>query len=452
MALPQQLRPLRHALALRLLSPPPLLWRLDGWRPVVLWRAPEAEQWPRSLRSWLALAALVPQQLHWWTLRPLRQAWRRRALRATAFQATPSQPAPPGQGQPPAPLPRRLALAACWLNSFRPQEVRQWQALGVGSWDQLSSKLPESQVGGVHSRRRQHWPLRCRPALRLLSDKAALLERCDARRRSPWLCLPLASGNPEATPNPQAPAPSWWQPALEGPGLVIKPLAGHACRGVVRYRIRDGELLSEPLFRAARAEGPPLPPADACRPDQLHRHWQALQGQPEAAIAMPYLLQASTLPPTEPALVVRVITSMASPGAAVSVQEAWLELPLPAEPSDPPGSCGPVALLNLQGQLLPLLGPPLTAGQSDALATWQALVASRPPELLACLAASVALHQALPPIDAVAWDWIPAAPEPLLLEGNGGFGLLVPQLWQELAQRDEALAPQKGSAGSTPSA
>ena len=440
MALSQRLPDLRHALAIRLLGPPPLLWRLSGWRPVVLWRSAEAQQWPRSLRSWLALAALVPQQLHWWTLRPLRQAWRRRALRARA------SPSPPGEVQPPAPLPRRLALAACWLNSFRPQEVRQWQALGLSSWGQLSSKLPESQVGGVHSQRRQHWPLRCRPAQRLLSDKAALLERCDPRWRSPWLCLPLASASPEA------PAPSWWQPALEGPGLVIKPLAGHACRGVVRYRIRDGQLLSEPLFRAARAQPTPPPRAAACSPDQLHGHWQALQGQPEAAIAMPYLLQAPSLPATEPAVVVRVITRMASPGAAVAVQEAWLELPLPANPSERPGGCGPVALLNLQGQLLPLLGPPLSADQSEALATWQALVARRPPELLACLEASVALHQALPPIDAVAWDWIPAAPQPLLLEGNGGFGLLVPQLWQELARRSEALAPAGGSAGSTMSA
>jgi hypothetical protein len=132
MALPQRPQAIRHALALRLLGPPPLLWRLSGWRPVVLWRAPEAEQWPRSLRSWLALAALVPQQLHWWTLRPLLQSWRRRALRARAFQATPSQPAPPEQDQPPAPLPRRLALAACWANRFGIPPTYVPKAVGVG--------------------------------------------------------------------------------------------------------------------------------------------------------------------------------------------------------------------------------------------------------------------------------------------------------------------------------
>ena len=46
--------------------------------------------------------------------------------------------------------------------------------------------------------------------------------------------------------------------------------------------------------------------------------------------------------------------------------------------------------------------------------------------------AAAAMHQRLPAIDQVAWDWIPASPEPLLLEGNGGFGLLVPQLFARL--------------------
>jgi hypothetical protein len=58
--------------------------------------------------------------------------------------------------------------------------------------------------------------------------------------------------------------------------------------------------------------------------------------------------------------------------------------------------------------------------------------------VVACLEASLAIHQTLPPIDAVAWDWIPAAPDPLLLEGNSGFGMLVPQLWDHLDERNAA--------------
>ena len=52
------------------------------------------------------------------------------------------------------------------------------------------------------------------------------------------------------------------------------------------------------------------------------------------------------------------------------------------------------------------------------------------------------MHQLLPAIDQVAWDWIPASPEPLLLEGNGGFGLLVPQLFAQLIHPLSGLEPR----------
>jgi hypothetical protein len=424
----KRLRALRQALVLRLLGPPPLLWRLEGWRPVLLWRGVEAGQWPRTPRSWLALPPLLLQQLHWWSVRPLGQGVRRRRLRKTRPPATPS----------PAPLPRRLALAACWLNSFQPHEVRQWQAVGVDRWAELGTRLPDSHCGVFHSQGRLGWPQRCRPALGLLADKAALLEHTPPRWRSPCLALPLP---PEAC---SVPAPAWWSAALQGPGLVLKPLCGNACRGVVRFRWREGLLQAEGLFRPLppRSPGPagglsPESPAGSISPAALHLHWQELLGGSEPAIAMPYLRQAASLPPTDPAVVVRVITQRASPTAAPSVRHAWLEVPLPAGASEP-GCQGPVAFIDLQGRLLPLADGRLTEIQRQALEPWQALAARRPPELVACLEASIAMHQILPPIDAVAWDWIPAAPHPLLLEGNSGFGMLVPQLWDHLDDRNAA--------------
>jgi hypothetical protein len=421
----ERLSALRRALCLRLLGPPPLLWRLEGWRPVLLWRGVEAHQWPRTLRSWLALPPLVLQQLHWWSVRPLRQALWRRRLRKSRPHAMP----------PPTPLPRRLALAACWLNSFQPREVRQWQAVGVDRWAELSTRLPDSHCGAFHCQRRLDWPQRCRPALRLLADKAALLEHTPPAWHSPCLALPLPAG-PTTTLTP-----AWWNAALHGPGLVLKPLTGNAGRGVVRFRCRQGQLQAEGLFR-------PLPPGAAndlpldgaagnVSPAGLHAHWQRLLGRAEPAIAMPYLHQAASLPPTDPAVVVRVITHRASPTAAPTVRHAWLEVPLPAGASEP-GRQGPVAFIDLQGRLLPMADARVTEVQRQALAQWQALAARRPPELVACLEASLAIHQTLPPIDAVAWDWIPAAPDPLLLEGNSGFGMLVPQLWDHLDERNAA--------------
>ena len=87
-------------------------------------------------------------------------------------------------------------------------------------------------------------------------------------------------------------------------------------------------------------------------------------------------------------------------------------------------SVGSGPLIDLQGRLLPMADAAPTEPQRCALEEWQALAARSPVEPLACLEASSALHLALLPIDAVAWNRIPAAPEPLLLEGNSGFHTL----------------------------
>jgi hypothetical protein len=123
-------------------------------------------------------------------------------------------------------------------------------------------------------------------------------------------------------------------------------------------------------------------------------------------------------------VVVRVITSRPSPEAPVAVRQAWLEVPLDE---------GAVAFISADGVSLPNPGKPLTAAKQDALDQWtQQLQTGAPLCVRACLDAAKAMHQRLPAMDQVAWDWIPASPEPLLLEGNGGFGLLVPQLFARL--------------------
>jgi hypothetical protein len=71
--------------------------------------------------------------------------------------------------------------------------------------------------------------------------------------------------------------------------------------------------------------------------------------------------------------------------------------------------------------------------EQDKLQEWQRILKTEAPSCVsACLEAAVAMHNLLPPMDQVAWDWIPAGTQPLLLEGNGGFGLLVTQLFEQL--------------------
>lgn len=361
-------------------QPPPWRW-LAGGR---LWqRVGPAD--PRRLPLELM------QQLHWWSARPL------------------ARPRRSGARQPQL-LPRRLAFLACWLNAYRPHEVRWWQAVGVTTWRDLQRHSPDSHVPAIHACRRQAWPDQCRPALALLSDKAALLALTPASWCAPFLRL---------GPDP-SPTPPWWEGALTSSGLVLKPLRGHGGRGVWRFRWQQGQLEQLPLFRRLPADCPPWSGPAPPQPQELAVHWQALTRRSEPLIAAPYLTACPALPPTDPTVVVRVITARPTPQAPIAVEEAWLEIPLGE---------GAVAFVDRAGRALPCVGPGYSDAQQHALHTWQALLAEGlPAPIGACLEAALALHARIPPIDRVAWDWIPASPQPLLLEGNGGFGLLVPQL------------------------
>jgi hypothetical protein len=216
--------------------------------------------------------------------------------------------------------------------------------------------------------------------------------------------------------------------------VVLKPQRGHAGRSVIRFRWTGSDLEQQALFGQLPADAPhaaeaaPAADAEPPTPAQLLAHWQRLCRSDEPALAAPYLCHSTELPAADPAVVVRVITSRPSPGGPVAVRQAWLEVPLGE---------GAVAFIRADGVSLPRPGKPLTAAQQDALDRWtQQLQAGDPLCVRACWEAAKAMHQRLPAIDLVAWDWIPASPEPLLLEGNGGFGLLVPQLFARLNAAD----------------
>ena len=336
------------------------------------------------------------QQVHWWLIVPFRPR-----PSCDRFKVS---------------IPLYLRLRACWLNSYQPKEVKWWWATGVRNWKELSFHIPETLVGQLHGERRRHWPSQCRPALELLGDKAALLALSPSVWQPAFLKL-----------EPHAPAgstPAWWWDALNGDGVVLKPLRGHAGRGVVRFRWSEQGLRQEGLFHQLPQTAPTWLVPQAADPEALHQRWQRITGSCEAALASPYLNHSPLLPESNPSVVVRVLTEQVEPGSSVRVALAWLEIPL---------IDGAVAFLGLDGQALPKPGEPFTAEQRQELSHWQEQLKGQGwPAIQACLVAAQTMHGLLPPIDQVAWDWIPAEPMPLLLEGNGGFGLLVPQLFQHL--------------------
>lgn len=391
----------------RLLTPPPpLLWHFKDGFPHVKWRG--------GTKTWRSLPKIALKQISWWVVRPLYIQWQR-----LVYQQSRPIDAPPA----PPPLPRRLAIAACWINGFYPYEVRLWQSLGITTWDPLSQKIPESHCGAAHAARRAHWPDQCILAGAVLSNKAALLELADPAWRSPFLTLD--------TNDPPEP-PDWWHQALTGPGLVLKPLQGNAGRGVVRFSL-DGELLlTEALGQSIKELREARAAMSAFSPPWLLEHWQQSIGSQEKALAMPFLQQGPSFPTSHTAAVVRVITEQAMPDAPIRVQIAWVRIPLPKSQE---GLYAPQALIDLQGQVLPRPLLKLNTEQQQQQDHWQSLLAQGPIAALErCLELSIAMHQRLPPIDQVAWEWIPSEPEVQLIEGNSGFGLMMPQMFKVMQQ------------------
>ena len=369
-------------------SPPPWLWCAHG------------RLWQRlGPHCWWRLPFELLQQIHGWGTRPFPLRLRCKL-----------QP----------PVPRSLFWYACWLNSYWPDELAWWQALGLSRWQELSRQRPESLTGAIHAQRRLPWPDQCRLAVDLLADKAALLELTPEPWRSPFLLLEGRGVGSSVLPQPE---PAWWQQALMGAGLVLKPQHGYGGRAVIRFQWVNGGLAQQTFFRRLQADAPsykgPRP-----GPRELMEHWQRLCGSSDAALAAPYLSHSSDLPAAEPSTVLRVITARQAPDAPALVQMAWLQVLLGEEL---------VAYIGLDGRALPQPGEPLLAAQLQSLQQWQGqLQGYLPPSIQACLNAAIAMHQLLPPIDQVAWDWIPAGPQPQLLEGNSGFGLLVPQMFEKL--------------------
>ena len=386
---------------LRLLTPPPLIWRFKNGFPQVEWRG--------GTKTWRSLPKVVLKQISWWFVRPLFMQWQRLIYQ----QSRPIDALPP-----PPLLPRRLALTACWLNSFHPYEVHLWQALGITTWDSLSQRIPESHCGAAHAARRACWPDQCKPAGAVLSNKAALLELADRAWRSPFLTFDR--------PVPPEP-PEWWTQALTGPGLVLKPLKGNAGRGVVRFRLDGEQLVTEALGQPIKELREAVPAMSALSPSWLLEYWQRIIASEENALAMPFLQQGPSFPASHSAVVVRVITEQTMPDAPIHVQIAWLRVPLPTSQG---GLYAPQVLINLQGQALPRPYRPLNPEQQQRQDRWQSLLAQGPIATLErCLELSIAMHQRLPPIDQVAWEWIPSEPEVQLIEGNFCFGLMAPQMF-----------------------
>ena len=124
---------------------------------------------------------------------------------------------------------------------------------------------------------------------------------------------------------------------------------------------------------------------------------------------------------TYPSIVIRVITRMDYYSKIIYEEQTWLEIP---------SKNGLTIYLDNLGNYLPIYKT-LDSNQQNLIKEIRELISKQSFELISdCIENSKKMHKKIPPINCVAWDWIPSDPKPTLLEGNSGFSNLIPNLFK----------------------
>ena len=141
----------------------------------------------------------------------------------------------------------------------------------------------------------------------------------------------------------------------------------------------------------------------------------------------PYYKNGTHFPLCFPSATMRVITYKKNYLQKSKISNVWFDIPL---------STGRYIFLDLKGNLISKKFPDFNNSESKEIIIWQEFIKdSHLNYFNECLSGSIIMHDKLNNIDQIAWDWIPKDPHPILLEGNSGFGLFMPGLFNMLYSR-----------------
>lgn len=163
---------------------------------------------------------------------------------------------------------------------------------------------------------------------------------------------------------------------------------------------------------------------------QVERAWRDLLKRDDAVI-QPRLKNHPALAPMtdgNEAITVRLITQWTA--EAPACLDASLEIPGGRDPDSGHTRYVVLPLRPESGELQPL--PPKILLTAEARARAENLLCDAPtdrvPEWDTVVHNSFRAHAAFPDVHAIAWDWVVTPEGPVLLEGNSGWGMAVPQM------------------------
>ncbi len=304
-------------------------------------------------------------------------------------------------------IPFDIYLKACIFNSFNKNEILAWIFFGLNDWNQISKKIPNNQSSYFHLQRRVGWP-ECQKIKALLSNKKNLYDFVFSKEIIPKYII---------INKIQKTFPSWVEQALMNEGLIIKPNSGYGGKDIFHYFFKDKKLFSKNLITQKKNNIY----FEKNKLESILKNWRINTKSKDFPLLTPYIKNPDCFPKSLDSVNIRVITNKKNKNSKAYLTYCWLEIPLQT------GNL----FISQNGLLLNIFNKEISKTLKKNIDEWITAVTENS-KLLKDIEFSIEnsknLHNFLSEIDSVAWDWIPSANLPKLLEGNSDFGFFIPQL------------------------
>lgn len=311
-------------------------------------------------------------------------------------------------------------LLACIFNSFQPKELILLSKLDITTWDEIRKITPSNMINLINSEERLYWPNKCADAINLLNNKEKLYELTPKKWRPYYITSFEYKNNLRGNASKNKFFQKIINNYIKKSGIIIKPNSGCRSKDIFIYKKFKNKVFYKNLFKVAPDNGYKPTKINSEKIEDFFDHWTKITKN-KNLLLMNYVNSNSSFATSYPSPVIRVITEKKFRTENIKVINSWIEI-----------------CIENNFYFIELISGKcysrkfnqfLKVSQEYILREWiKDLQIFKQIQFIKCLNASVEMHKKIPPINKVAWDWIPQDNNPILLEGNSNFNLLTPQL------------------------
>ncbi len=317
---------------------------------------------------------------------------------------------------------RKFLIFSCIINSFELKELEIYSRFNIKTWEELKNFKPYKMVKYINKEERKYWSNNCKEGINLLNNKSSLY-KISPNKWKPYHIVLNNSKEKQKDVFLNQFYKNKILPYLKVTGLILKPDNGSKSKDIILYRLFDNKLFASNLFCNSAGTKYKYLNINYKDLNALYSHWQKTTKNKTNAILMPYIKNDYSLAWSSPSAVIRVITQKKLSNIEIKVDNCWIEICLDKKIyfidyfSKKFFNINSNKINNISHQYI-----------IDKWTNQEKEPNCRNVNIKSCLNASIEMHSRLPEINKVAWDWIPTKNEPILLEGNPNFNILIPQI------------------------